>query len=262
MDTTTIIGKNGTDGLHRQHQSYDSGRILKENRLKPHLVEEWCIPKEQSADFAACMEDVLEVYSRPYDKRFPVVCMDEKPLQLLADARQGRRKKNGALIQDSEYVRNGTCSIFLFTEPLAGYRHARALEHRAKTDWANEMKWLSDKVYPDAEKIIMVCDNLNTHDKSSFYEAFPPDEALRLAKRFEFHHTPKHGSWLDIAEIELSALSKQCLGKRRIENIDDLNSELEKWHTDRNERQKGVNWQFTTDDARIKLKHLYPVVTF
>lgn len=238
------------------------GRILKENRLKPHLVEEWCIPKEQSADFAACMEDVLEVYSRPYDKRFPVVCMDEKPLQLLADARQGRRKKNGALIQDSEYVRNGTCSIFLFTEPLAGYRHARALEHRAKTDWANEMKWLSDKVYPDAEKIIMVCDNLNTHDKSSFYEAFPPDEALRLAKRFEFHHTPKHGSWLDIAEIELSALSKQCLGKRRIENIDDLNSELEKWHTDRNERQKGVNWQFTTDDARIKLKHLYPVVTF
>ena len=153
------------------------GRILKENRLKPHLVEEWCIPKEQSADFAACMEDVLEVYSRPYDKRFPVVCMDEKPLQLLADARQGRRKKNGALIQDSEYVRNGTCSIFLFTEPLAGYRHARALEHRAKTDWANEMKWLSDKVYPDAEKIIMVCDNLNTHDKSSFYEAFPPDDA-------------------------------------------------------------------------------------
>ena len=208
------------------------------------------------------MEDVLEVYSRPYDRRFPVVCMDEKPLQLLADARQGRRKKNGALIQDSEYVRNGTCSIFLFTEPLAGYRHARALEHRAKTDWANEMKWLTDKVYPDAEKIIRVCDNLNTHDKSSFYEAFPPDEALRLAKRFEFHHTPKHGSWLDIAEIELSALSKQCLGKRRIENIDDLNSELEKWHTDRNERQKGVNWQFTTDDARIKLKHLYPVVTF
>ena len=262
MDTTTIIGKNGTDGLHRQHQSYDSWQDPEREQAQASSCRGQCIPKEQSADFAACMEDVLEVYSRPYDKRFPVVCMDEKPLQLLADARQGRRKKNGALIQDSEYVRNGTCSIFLFTEPLAGYRHARALEHRAKTDWANEMKWLSDKVYPDAEKIIMVCDNLNTHDKSSFYEAFPPDEALRLAKRFEFHHTPKHGSWLDIAEIELSALSKQCLGKRRIENIDDLNSELEKWHTDRNERQKGVNWQFTTDDARIKLKHLYPVVTF
>lgn len=238
------------------------GKILRENSLKPHLVEEWCIPKEQSADFAACMEDVLEVYSRPYDERFPVVCMDEKPLQLLAEARQGRRKKNGALIQDSEYVRRGTCSIFLFTEPLAGYRHAKALEHRTRTDWAKQMKWLADEVYPDAERIIMVCDNLNTHDKSSFYEAFPPDEALRLAKRFEFHYTPKHGSWLDIAEIELSALSKQCLGKRRIDNLDDLNSELEKWHTDRNARQKGVNWQFTTDDARIKLKHLYPIVTF
>lgn len=238
------------------------GKILRENSLKPHLVEEWCIPKEQSADFAACMEDVLEVYSRPYDERFPVVCMDEKPLQLLAEARQGRRKKNGALIQDSEYVRRGTCSIFLFTEPLAGYRHAKALEHRTRTDWAKQMKWLADEVYPDAERIIMVCDNLNTHDKSSFYEAFPPAEALRLAKRFEFHYTPKHGSWLDIAEIELSALSKQCLGKRRIDNLDDLNSELEKWHTDRNARQKGVNWQFTTDDARIKLKHLYPIVTF
>ena len=198
------------------------GKILKENSLKPHLVEEWCIPKEQSADFAACMEDVLEVYSRPYDERFPVVCMDEKPLQLLADARQGRRKKNGALIQDCEYVRNGTCSIFLFTEPLAGFRHAKALEHRTKIDWAKQMKWLADEVYPNAEKIIMICDNLNTHNKSSFYETFPPAEALRLAKRFEFHYTPKHGSWLDIAEIELSALSKQCLGKRRIDNLEDL----------------------------------------
>lgn len=214
------------------------GKILRENSLKPHLVEEWCIPKEQSADFAACME--------------------EQPLQLSAEARQGRRKKNEVLIQDSECVRRGTCSMFLFTEPLSGYRHAKALEHRTRTDWAKQMKWLADEVYPDAERIIMVCDNLNTHDKSSFYEAFPPAEVLRLAKRFEFHYTPKHGSWLDIAEIELSALSKQCLGKRRIDNLDDLNSTLEKWHTDRNARLKGVNWQFTTDDARIKLKHLYP----
>ena len=238
------------------------GKVLKENSLKPHLVEEWCIPKEQSADFAACMEDVLEVYSRPYDERCPVVCMDEKPLQLLAHARKGYRKKDGTMIQDSEYIRNGTCSIFLFTEPLAGFRHAMALEHRTKIDWAKQMKWLADEIYPDAEKIIIVCDNLNTHDKSSFYEAFPPAEALRLARRFEFHYTPKHGSWLDIAEIELAALSKQCLGKRRIDNLEDLNSELEKWHTDRNSKQKGVDWQFTTDDARIKLKHLYPIVTF
>ena len=238
------------------------GTVLKKNSLKPHLVEEWCIPKEQSTDFVACMEDVLEVYSRPYDKRFPVVCMDEKPLQLLGEARKGRRKSNGTLIQDSEYVRNGTCSIFLFTEPLAGYRHATALEHRTKVDWAKQMKWLADTVYPDAEKIIMVCDNLNTHNKSSFYEAFQPTEALRLAKRFEFHYTPKHGSWLDIAEIELSALSKQCLGKRRIDNLQDLNSELEKWHTDRNQKQKGVDWQFTSEDARVKLKHLYPLLNF
>ncbi len=238
------------------------GKVLRENSLKPHLVEEWCIPKEQSADFVACMEDVLEVYSRPYDERFPVVCMDEKPLQLLGEARKGRRKSNGTLIQDSEYVRNGTCSIFLFTEPLAGYRHAIALEHRTKVDWAKQMKWLADEVYPHAEKIIMVCDNLNTHNKSSFYEAFQPAEALRLAKRFEFHYTPKHGSWLDIAEIELSSLSKQCLGKRRIDNIEDLNSELEKWHTDRNQKQKGVDWQFTSEDARVKLKHLYPLINF
>ena len=238
------------------------GKILKENSLKPHLVEEWCIPKEQSADFAACMEDVLEVYSRPYDERYPVVCMDEKPLQLLAHARKGYRKKNGAMIQDSEYIRNGTCSIFLFTEPLAGFRHAKALEHRTKTDWAKRMKWLADEIYPDADKIIIVCDNLNTHDKSSFYEAFPPAEALRLARRYEFHYTPKHGSWLDIAEIELAALTKQCLGKRRIGSLEDLNDELKRWHTDRNAKQKGVNWQFTTEDARIKLKHLYPIVTF
>jgi len=238
------------------------GTILKENSLKPHLVEEWCIPQKQSADFVACMEDVLEVYSRPYDERYPVVCMDEKPLQLLGEVRKGKRKSNGTYIQDSEYVRNGTCSIFLFTEPLTGYRHAKALEHRTKTDWANQMKWLADNVYPDAEKIIMVCDNLNTHNKSSFYEAFQPAEALRLAKRFEFHYTPKHGSWLDIAEIELSSLSKQCLGKRRIENIDDLNSELEKWETDRNQKQKGVDWQFTTENARGKLKHLYPILNF
>ena len=238
------------------------GKILRENSLKPHLVEQWCIPKEQSADFAACMEDVLEVYSRPYDERYPVVCMDEKPLQLLGEARKGRRKSNGAMIQDSEYVRNGTCSIFLFTEPLAGFRHAKALEHRTKADWAGQMKWLADEIYPDAERIIMVCDNLNTHDKSSFYEAFQPAEALRLAKRFEFHYTPKHGSWLDIAEIELSALSKQCLGKRRIDNLEDLNAELEKWHTDRNNRQKGVDWQFTNEEARVKLKHLYPLVNF
>lgn len=238
------------------------GKVLKGNSLKPHIVKEWCIPKEQNADFIACMEDVLEVYSRPYDERYPVVCMDEKPLQLLADARKGHRKKDGSFLQDSEYVRNGTCSIFLFTEPLSGFRYAKALEHRTKVDWAKQMKYVADNFYPEAKKIIIVCDNLNTHNKSSFYEAFPPEEALRLAKRFEFHYTPKHGSWLDIAEIELSALAKQCLGKRRINKLETLNDEIESWQQDRNNRQKGVDWQFTAEDARIKLKSLYPDLNF
>ena len=239
------------------------GKILKENSLKPHLVEEWCVPKEQSADFAACMEDVLEVYSRPYDETRPVVCMDEKPVQLLAEAREGiTSKKTGIRYQDNEYVRNGTCSIFLFTEPLAGWRYTEAKEQRTRIDWAGSIKWLLDEQYPTAEQVILVCDNLNTHNVASLYEAFPPDEALRLAKRLEIHHTPKHGSWLDIAEIELSALGNQCLAKRRISNVKELNEELAAWNTERNASQKGVNWQFTTDDARIKLKHLYPILNF
>jgi hypothetical protein len=160
---------------------------------------------------------------------------------------------------DSEYVRNGTCSIFIFTEPLAGWRYADALPRRTKLDWASKIKWLLDVEYPAAEKVVLVMDNLNTHAISSLYEAFPPEVALHLAKRLEIHFTPKHGSWLDIAEIELAALSAQCLGIRRIPDIDMLNKELTAWNIHRNEAQKGVNWQFTTADARIKLKRLYPI---
>ena len=209
------------------------------------------------------MEDVLEVYSRPYDEKYPVVCMDEKPVQLLAEARNGiTSQSTGIRYQDNEYVRNGTCSIFLFTEPLAGWRDTEAKEQRTRIDWAESIKWLLDVQYPDAEQVILVCDNLNTHKIASLYEAFPPDEALRLAKRLEIHHTPKHGSWLDIAEIELSALGNQCLSKRRISNVKELNEELSAWNTERNAAQRGVNWQFTTADARIKLKHLYPILNF
>lgn len=209
------------------------------------------------------MEDILEVYSRPYDEKYPVVCMDEKPVQLLAEARNGiTSQSTGIRYQDNEYVRNGTCSIFLFTEPLAGWRYTEAKEQRTRIDWAGSIKWLIDEQYPTAEQVILVCDNLNTHNVASLYEAFPPDEALRLAKRLEIHHTPKHGSWLDIAEIELSALGNQCLAKRRISNVKELNEELAAWNTERNASQKGVNWQFTTDDARIKLKHLYPILNF
>ena len=207
------------------------------------------------------MEDVLEIYKRPYDPRYPQICMDEKPLQLLADYRRRIRAIPGSVEKiDSEYVRKGTCSIFLFTEPLGGWRMAEAYEHRTKHDWAHNVKYLLDEVYPDVEKVILVMDNLNTHSISSLYATYPPAEALRLASRLELHYTPKHGSWLNIAECELSVLSSQCLGKRRIDNLADLNQELRSWQTDRNASQKGVDWQFTTEDARCKLKRLYPVI--
>lgn len=207
------------------------------------------------------MEDVLDVYRRPYDKNFPVVCMDEKPLQLLADARRKIKLKPGKPERfDNEYVRKGTCSIFLFTEPLIGWRYTDAYEHRTKIDWAHHIKWLLTEQYPDAKKVVLVMDNLNTHNVSSLYETFQPEEAMSLAKRLEIHFTPKHGSWLNIAEIELSALGRQCLGTRRIDNLQNLNDELESWYVDRNRNQKSVDWQFTCNDARIKLKRLYPVI--
>lgn len=188
--------------------------------------------------------------------------MDEKPLQLLGEVRKRGRKKNGVEIIDSEYVRNGTASIFLFTEPLGGWRHADAREHRKRKDWAEKIKWLVDDIYPYAEKIILVCDNLNTHNAASLYETYPPEEARRIVSKLEIHYTPKHGSWLDIAECELSVLGRQCLEKRRIDNLEDLNKELASRHSERNEAQKGVEWQMTTEDARTRLRHLYPIPMF
>jgi hypothetical protein len=187
--------------------------------------------------------------------------MDEKPYQLLGEVREPIPAEPGVVEKvDSEYKREGTCSIFIFTEPLAGWRYAEALERRTKIDWAHRVKWVLDNQYPYAEKVVLVMDNLNTHVISSFYEAFPPEEAFRLAQRLEIHYTPKHGSWLDIAEIELSALAVQCLGTRRIPNIESLNKELSAWETRRNADQKSVDWHFTTDDARTKLKRLYPII--
>ena len=207
------------------------------------------------------MEDVLEVYSRPYDSTRPVVCMDEKPYQLLGEVREPIPAVPGKVEKvDSEYKREGTCSIFIFTEPLAGWRYTVALERRTKIDWAQRVKWVLDNQYPDAEKVVFVMDNLNTHTTSSLYEAFPPEEAFRLAQRIELHFTPKHGSWLDIAEIELSALAAQCLGTRRIPTIEALNKDLSAWETKRNLDQKGVDWHFTNADARVRLKRLYPII--
>ena len=204
------------------------------------------------------MEDVLSVYARIYDPMRPVVCMDEKPYQLLDHARDPILAEPGRdLREDSEYVRHGTCSIFVWVEPLAGWRRVEALERRTRLDWAGQVKQMLTVDYPDAKTVVLVMDNLNTHNVASLYEAFEPAEAFALAQRLEIHHTPKHGSWLNIAEIELSALTRQCLD-RRISDLDVLNHELAAWQAATNADQRQVDWQFTTDDARVKLRHLYP----
>ena len=224
----------------------------------------WCIPPKQNAEFVAHMEDVLEVYSRPFNENIPVICMDEKPFQLLGEYLEPIKmsENNHSVKYDSEYVRKGSCSIFMFTEPLGQWREAHALPSRTAVDWAKQLKWLIDEAYPNAEKIVLVMDNLNTHATSSFYKAFSPEEAFRLSQKLEIHYTPKHGSWLDIAEIELSALTVQCLLGVRIPSVDDLNTKLNDWYLTRNTKQKGVSWHFSNSDARIKLKHLYPNIKF
>jgi hypothetical protein len=204
------------------------------------------------------MEDILSVYARIYDPMRPVVCMDEKPYQLLDHAREPIPAGPGHdLREDSEYVRHGTCSIFVWVEPLAGWRRVEALQRRTRLDWAAQVKQMLTVDYPDAEAVVLVMDNLNTHGIASLYEAFDPAEAFAMAQRLEIHHTPKHGSWLNIAEIELSALTRQCL-ERRISDLEILNTELAAWQHATNAEQRQVDWQFTTDDARVKLRHLYP----
>lgn len=189
-----------------------------------------------------------------------MICMDEQPYQFLGEARRSIPMSKGKPArQDNEYIRNGTCSIFLFTETLTGWRHVAAQPHRTKVDWAHQIRHLIEEVYPACKKIRLVMDNLNTHTISALYDAFPPDKARALAKRLEIHHTPKHGSWLNIAEIELSAMTRQCL-RRRIDNITTLSDELMVWESDRNRLQKCVDWQFTTPEARTKLKRLYPQI--
>ena len=204
------------------------------------------------------MEDVLDVYERPYDPSRPVVCMDEKPYQLLGEARESWAMRPGDDRKvDSEYVRNGTCSIFAFVEPLGGRHRVCALHHRTANDWARQIKYLVDVMYPDVEKITLVMDNLNTHAPSSLYKTFAPQEASRIWKRLDVHYTPKHGSWLDIAEIELNVLTRQCLN-RRIATLEELQHEMSAWENERNALGSKVNWQFKTADARIKLASLYP----
>lgn len=206
------------------------------------------------------MEDILDVYCQAYDKACPVICMDEKPYQLLEQVRNPiPMTSNHPLREDGEYIRNGTCSIFVFLEPLTGWCRADANERRTSVDWANQIRQLLEVDFPDAPKVRLIMDNLNTHALASLYKAFEPQKARELAKRLEIHYTPKHGSWLNMAEIQISVLARQCLS-RRIPTLQNANAEIAAWQTDRSIHPAAINWQFTTDDARIKLKHLYPVV--
>jgi transposase len=206
------------------------------------------------------MEDVLDVYHRPYDGRRPQVCIDEVPKQLVAEARTPLPPAPGRPARyDYEYRRCGVANVFMISEPLIGWRAARVTERRTGRDFAEVLRWLAEDVYPDAAAIVLVTDNLNTHTPACLYEAFEPERARRIAERLEWHYTPKHGSWLNMAEVELAALSKQCLG-RRVGSIAQLGRLVAAWEADRNERQVGVKWRFTTADARIKLHQLYPSI--
>jgi hypothetical protein len=224
------------------------------------LSKQWCIPPKANAEFVWKMEDVLEVYKRPYTPHRPVVCLDETSKQLIGEVALPVLVSPGRVAHyDYEYVRNGVANIFMIFEPLGGRREVEVTDRRTKKDYARCLRKIADEMYPDAEVIVLVQDNLNTHSPASLYEAFEPTEAKRLTDRFEVHYTPKHGSWLDMAEIELGILGRQCLA-RRIDNLERLRSEIKVWQTTRNAAGKKVDWQFTTEDARIKLKKLYPSI--
>jgi len=206
------------------------------------------------------MEDILEVYTQPVDPNCPLVCMDEVPKQLLSDVREPiPAQPEQPERVDYEYQRHGVANLFMFFEPFIGQRNVKVTDTRTRLDWAEAMRELSDEIHPEAEKIIVVLDNLNIHSPASFYLAFEPEEARRLVNRFEFHFTPKHGSWLNMAEIELSVLSRQCIN-RRIPDEETLRQEVQAWVTDRNSKVVKVDWRFSIADARIKLKHLYPKI--
>ena len=212
-----------------------------------------------SPAFVAAMEDVLDLYAERYDPRRPVVGFDERPLQLLADTRAPIGPAPGRVRRvDYEYRRNGTANVFMMVEPLAGWRHVEVTERRTALDFAQQMRWLVDEAYPDVKVIRVVLDNLNTHTAASLYAAFPPSEARRLARKLEFHHTPKHGSWLNVAESELAVLANQCLN-RRLEDLDNTRAEVDAWEDQRNAERVTITWLFTTTLARRKLSHAYPI---
>ena len=222
-------------------------------------IEYWVIPPQADAEFAAAMEDVLEVYARPLDPACPVLCMDEQPVQLLKEVRTpiAATREHPRRV-DYEYERAGTANIFLFTEPLAGWREVAVRPTKTKVDWAIEVARLLEGRYAACDRVILVCDNLSTHTAGAFYEAFEPERARGLVRRIELHHTPKHGSWLNVAENELSSLTRQCVSGRRFGTIESLRRETSAWSTDVNAKQRGVQWHMKIDDARVKLTSIYP----
>ena len=224
-------------------------------------IQYWVIPPKNDAEFVANMEEVIEVYEKEYDQNHPVICMDEQPVQLINETRSPipASKENPCRV-DYEYERNGTASILMLTEPLSGWRQAIVRPQRTKIEWAFEVCRLLEGRYANCPKITLVCDNLNTHTKGAFYEAFDPERARSLVRRIEFCYTPKHGSWLNIAENELSAMTRQCLSNRRIGNIETLQREISAWSTAVNASQRGVEWQMKVTDARRKLKFVYPKI--
>jgi transposase len=244
-----------------EHISHETVRqVLLVNELKPWIKKQWCIPTAPDAEFVYHMEDILEVYTRPYDPARPQVCMDEINTQLLSDTREPLPLEPGKPVrEDYEYEREGVCNVFLACEPLAGHRFTMVAAQRTKQEWAQFIRRLSDECYPEADKIVLVMDNLNTHTLASLYEVFPVAEARRLCQRFEVHYTPKHASWLNMAEIELSALDRQCLSQR-LASLDIAQQQVAAWTSRRNQQQVTITWRFTAEDASIKLKHLYPSI--
>jgi hypothetical protein len=224
-------------------------------------IQYWVIPPKSDAEFIASMEEILDTYEEPYDADHPVLCMDEQPVQLHKETRKPiPATKNHARRVDYEYERCGTACVFMFTEPLSGWRQATVRPRRTKVDWALEMASLLDTRYKNVQKVILVSDNLNTHTKGAFYEVFSPAKARAYVKRIDFRYTPKHGSWLNIAENELSSMTRQCVSGRRFESINKLQPEMKHWSAHSNKKQRGVDWHFKVKDARKKLKSLYPKI--
>ena len=259
LESAAAGGPAGGVGGGRVGLARDRAADASKNEVKPHLKRHWCIPPKDDAAFVADMEKVLDVYERPHDPKRPVVCMDEQPKQLIEQSRPPLATRPGSVDkEDHEYVRHGVCNVWMFNEPLGGWRDVRVTDRKTAVDWAHQVKLLVDhRRYRNAHRITLVCDQLKTHAIASLYKAFEPAEAHRIASKIELVHTPKHGSWLNTSECELSVLTRQCLG-RRIATTEGVRSEAEAWARRRNRLQIGVNWQFTTVDARVKLKSLYP----